>query len=521
MSNIEQVIIRTPQQQGFRNPQVISNIRELREWLDTLPLLKPVPTVRQLTDAIDALNRQQLNQKKRQQLLHEYRQVILQINPSLNLNALKRLSLTEKEREQLQLQSTALCMALADGYKIILKQALEEGIAHKPGVMFEPLYLALEALSLALLNCFRAYKTAPQNLYQDIHQLYLLAEHSGILELEIEPEKLSLSAVNIGNLYKQTMILAFLDPYHLPSGVVEKLYERLSRLSAHCNLLDTLPAADAESVFITDLTSDAAPRAIFKVPQPDALKLPRVFELQAMTNKIQAEITSLQTQESGLSVNNETELLKRLIPVDKAQLTRKAERINSNRICKVTFGIDAVHYFLNISKTELEQVLNSTADRFGPHLLESWVVTNESQTGLSLNSEQITRHDVSVGDIIGLLTEETGEQGKKGTIAIIRWIRNDKDNNINIGIEFISGNLLPAMCRLIDGPNTNNICAAIFISSMALNDMPATLITPKKVYQRGRIMEVTIGDQPLRIKAGYLRDDTFTFDRFDFTSLNT
>ena len=177
MSNIEQVIIRTPQQQGFRNPQVIFNIRELREWLDTLPLLKPASTIVQLTYAIEAFNRQQLNSKKRQQLLHEYRQVILQINPSLNLNALKRLSLTEKERVQLQLQSTALCMALADGYRIIIKQALEEGIAQKPGVMFEPLYLALEALSLALLNCFRAYKTAPQNLYQDIHQLYLLAEH--------------------------------------------------------------------------------------------------------------------------------------------------------------------------------------------------------------------------------------------------------------------------------------------------------------------------------------------------------
>jgi hypothetical protein len=521
MKHTKQVIIRTPEQLDFRNPEVITNIRELRDWLDTLPLLKPASTIMQLTYAIDAFNRQQLNPKKRQQLLHEYRQVILQINPSLNLNAIKRLSLTEKEREQLQLQSTAVCMALADGYKIIVKQALEEGIAHKPGVLFEPVYLALEALSLGLLNCFRSYKTAPQNLYQDIHQLYLLAEHSGILEHEIEPDKLSLSAVNIGDLYKQTMTLAFLDPYHLPSGVAEKLYERLSRLSTHCNLLEQTPTPDADRVFITDLLTDEAPKAAFKIPQPDALLLPRVFDLQVMSKKIQAEITSLQTKESGLSVNNETDLLKRLIPVGKEQLTRKAERINTHRTCKVTFGIDAVHYFLNISKQELEQVLNSTADRFGPHLLESWAVTNESQTGLSLSSEQITRHDVTVGDIIGLLTEETGEQGQQGTIAIVRWIRNDKDNHINIGIEFISGNLLPAMCRLIDGPNTNNTFAAIFISSMALQDMPATLITPKKVYQRGRIMEVTIGGQPLRIKAGYLRDDTFSFDRFDFTSLNT
>ncbi len=505
---------------GFHNPEVITNIRELREWLDSLPLLKPAPTVKQLIDAIDANNRQQLNPKKRQLLLHEYRQVVLQINPSLNLNTLQRQSLTEQEREQLQLQTTTLCAVLADGYKIIIKEALEEGIAHKPDILFEPLYLALEALSLALLNCFRSYKSAPKNLYQDTHQLYMLAEHTDLLEHEIEPDKLSLSAVNIGNLYKQTMILAYIDPYHLPSGIAERLYERLSRLSMHCNLLDRLPAADTEKAFITDLFSDEAPRAIYKIPQPAALKMPRVFDLQAMTVKIQAEIETLQEQQAGLSVDNEISLLKRLLPAGKEEQTRKAPRIDSERSCKVSFGIDAVHYFLNIGKRELEQVLNSNADRFGPHLLESWAVINESQGGLSLSSEHITRHDVRVGDIIGLLSEKNGADEKHGSIAIIRWVRNDKQNQINIGVEYINGNLLPAICRLIDGPDTNNTFAAIFVSSMSLNDMPATLITAKKVYQRGRIMEVTIGDQPLRIKAGYLRDDTFTFDRFDFTSLN-
>ncbi len=518
MSNIEQVIIRTPEQLAFRNPEAITTVAEIRTWLETLPLLKPVPTVQQLTNAIDTINRQPLPTKKRLPLLQEYRQVILQLNPSLNLLALKRLSLPAQDLESLKQQMIELCTALADGYKVIIKESLENGNAQAPGALFEPLYYALEALALAVLNSFRTYQDIPQNLYEDIHQLYLLAEHTAVTERDIMPDKLSLCAGSIGLLYKQVMIMSYLDPYHWPVGIAEKLFERLSRLSSHCQLLQQ-PQSNTETVFITDLASDEAPRSLSRVADVGAVKILRIFDLQVMTAEIQSEISRIEKEEHGLSVESETALLNRLIVAGKNR-TRGAERTDCNKICKICFGIDAVHYFLNINKQELEQVLESTADRFGPHLLESWTITNESQSGLSLQNESISLQDVRVGDIIGLLSKETTTEDKQETIGVIRWIKNDKKSNVSIGVEFINGNPLAAMCYLIDGPQTNNTFAAIFVSSQALNDSPATLITPKKVYQRDRVIEVTIGNQPLRIKAGFLRDDTFTFDRFDFTSIN-
>ncbi len=520
MSNKDQLILRTPKQLDFPNPEAILNLNELKQWLDSLPLLKPSETINELLDAITAINQQPLNPKKRRLLLDEFRQVLITIYPSLNLDALKRLSIKETDSDQLQLQTSSLFMGLSDGYKIIVKNALENRSALKQDVLLAPLYHALEAASLALLNGYRSYKTAPEFLYQDTHQLYLLAEHSGLLDHELEDILQSPCANNIGSLYKQTMILSYLDPFRMPSGIAEKLYDRLSGFSKHCTILPDYPRPETLGVFVIDLSSDKAPQALFKISANTKPGIPRIFSTQTMINKLQAEIALLQAQEQGLSTSNEIELLNRLMPASQEQVTRKSERVDSDRNCKVTFGIDAVNHFLSLGQQELEQLITLPANSLGSYELEPWTITNESETGLSLSNQQISRCEVSVGDIIGLLLETTAQDQQNGKIAIIRWIRNDQKNHINIGIEFISGNSLPATGKLTDTEDNSNVFNAIFISSTALNDIPATILTPKKVYRRGRIMDLSIGGQPLRIKAGFLRDDTFTFDRFDFTSLS-
>jgi len=519
MSNKNQVIIRAPKQQDYRNPEAILNHKEVREWLDSLPLLKPDPTIRQITEAIESINLQQMAAKKRNQLLHEYWKTILQTFPSLGQDALKRYSLNEQMRNKIQDQTTRLCLALADGYKIIIRDALESGNAVKDESIFLPLYHAMESLSLAVLNCYRAYRSTPENLYQDIHQIYLLSEHLGLINHEMDSNYLNLSASSIGNMYRQIMVLAFLDPFHMPNGIAEKLYDRLSRFSQYCTILSRIPDEDSKDIFAVDLNSDEAPRAIYKISTHKNMKTPRVFDAHPMVSKIKAEITAMQSEQENTVSTNETQLLNRLIPPEKDKRTRKAERLDSNRTSKVTFGIDAVYHFLTLNSQELKQVLDSSADNFGSYPLEPWAINNESSTGLSLTNQETTRHDVRVGDIIGLLTEQASDGETRGKIATIKWGQNDQNNHINIGVELVHGNILPAMCRLIDGPDANNIFSAIFISSDSLDGTPATLLTPKSIYQRGRVMEVTIAEQPMKIKAGFLFDDSFTFDRFEFTSI--
>jgi len=520
MSNKDQLILRTPKQQDYRNPEAILGLNELKQWLDRLPLLRPAQTIGELLDALTAINLQELNPKKRRPLLDSFRQVILTIYPSLELDALKRLSLKKNEREHLQGQITALCMALSDGYKIIVKNALEDNSTRIQNIFFTPLYHALEAASLALLNGYRSYQTAPALLYQDTHQLFILAEHSGLLDQQMDEIHHSPCAKDMGSLYKQTMILSFLDPFRMPTGIATKLYDRLSTLAQHCTMLAHFPDSETQGIFVIDMMADKAPLALFKISPDMKLGKPRAFNTQTMTNKLQAEITVLQSAEQGLSTRNEIDLLSRLIPASQEQVTRKSERSASDRSCKLVFGIDAVNHFLSLNKQDLDQALASSAGAMSDHVLESWVITNESETGLSLTSPQGSCSEASVGDITGILAESSAPGEQNGKLAIIRWLRTDEKNHLNIGIEFILGNQMPALCTWTDTSDNINTFKAIFISSIALNDIPATLLTPKRVYRRDRVIDMNIGNQTRRIKAGFLRDESLSYDRFEFSSLS-
>ena len=517
MSTKEQLILRTPKLQNFRNPEVILNISDLKPWLESLPLFQPVQTVHDLLDAITAINLQAIPSKKRQPLLDEYRQVILTIYPSLNQDALKRLSIKEEGREQLFSNSTLLCLALSDGYKIMVKDHLENSSTLKQDALLHPLYHAMEAASLALLNSYRSYKTAPQYLYQDIHQLFMLAEHSGLLTQELKDNPLSPCSNNLGGLYTQTMTLSSLDPFRMPSGVAEKLYERLSTLSEYCTVLHKVPSSDNMGVFAIDLAEDKAPQSLFKTSLSN-LTTPRVLDTRSMINKLHAEITTLQSEPKGLATNNEIDLLSRLLPASEEQLTRKADRVDTDKTCHISCGIDAICHYLSINKGQLDQALQASDTDNHKHRLEPWTISNESETGLSLCNQQTSLFDVMVGDVIGILIDTDTQPAKKPKVAIIRWIRNDQKNQINIGVEFIGGNLLPADCTVVDANDTPSTFSALFISNVELNNAPSTLLAPKKIYQRGRIIDLYVSQSTLRIKAGFLHDESLKFDRFDFSS---
>lgn len=494
---------------------------ELRHWLKELPLLEPKSTVTRLSRALNAFNQNSTDPQTRSKNLQEYRNIVLLLNPSLNLDSLKRLSFKEDDRETLLAQTSTLYLTLADGYKILLDTILEKQPERVNNSILLPLFYAIEALSLTALHCFRSYKSTPPDLFRDIHLLYQLSDHLQLLDKEVDTGNMSLAATTIKNLYKQVMYLSCLDPYRLPVGIAEKLYERLSRLSQFLQLSNHHATATPENAFIVDLTQDDSPQFICQTDHYELSASTLVFDPSNITININQEITLLKMEGDQPAIHNEIELLQQLNINPRIKLPRQTARTQITRPCRLTFGIDAINHFLTLAKNEFASILESNADNFGQHVLESWKLVNQSDEGLCLMHDKTSRHDVRVGEILGLLSEESIEGKKNGRIAIICWIRSDRNNHTHIGIQTMPGNLLPAVCRLIDGPNVNNTFPAIFISSNAENKCPATLLTSKKVYQKNRIIETTIGEQPMRIKAGDSHNSTFSFDRFDFTSLKS
>lgn len=519
MSNKDKLILRTPEQQSFVNPEAILTLSGIKPWLASMPILKPAETVERVLNMLTAINLQALPGKKRLPILNEFRSLLVRLFPLLEVDALKRQSLKQEGREQLYNQITHLFMALADGYKIIIKELLLDSAALRKSGLSIPLFHAIEACALALANSYRAYQTVPVNLYQDIHQLYLLAEHSKVLQADINIELKSPAASSIGILYCQIMTLAFLDPYRMPPNIASQLFSRLATWAQYCELLNQLPTESDNRVYVTDLSEDSPPQAAFKITEPGRLSMPRIISIENMCSKIQAEITSLQSQKQDLASKTEIDLLDRLIPVNQQAVTRQAERQPANRQCIVTFGIEAVNCLLGLSQDTINQLISSCADSFMKYSLHSWTVNNESETGISLHQVDASASPVSVGDLLGLLTEQDSAEGQTSKAAVIKWLRHDDANKVHIGVEYIKGQLHAATCETTLDAEQHS-CAAIYISTADKQEHPATLLTPKKYYRRGRKMKLYIGEHTLTIKAGFLKDDTFIYDRFDFTKIS-
>jgi hypothetical protein len=247
-----------------------------------------------------------------------------------------------------------------------------------------------------------------------------------------------------------------------------------------------------------------------------------VLNKDALSKKIKADITNLQGQEDkpDKETLDRVELLKILLPEDKEKKRRRAERKAANRQVKATFGIDSVYQFLSLGVTQLKIVLDATTSGFDGFMLETWTIQNESMTGYLLGCSTPSTDNISVGDILAIHNPKIDTISQRGRIAIVKWMQQDANNHTQIGVELVAGNIMPVVCRPKDtesGINENH--KAVFISSVPALKQRASLITPKKLYYRGRILYVTIGEQPMIIRAGFLLEDSFSFDRFDFSSL--
>jgi len=525
MSGTGSIYIRAPEQVDFRNPEVVLNPRELHPWLEDLPPLRPLLTIRKILESIEILNTQKTTAKIRLQLLQLYRHHALAMFPSLETDSLKRLSIKELDRSTVQDQSIRLYLAIADGYKIVLRDALREGKIQQPDDFLMALYHAMEMLSLVLVSSFRYYRNVPANTFNDLHQLYLLVEHQNTQQMDVSISEPGLANEKLGFLYLQIIALSALNPFKLPQGFATRLYQELRRLSQHCTLSRQVPKSGSAETFIVDLGKDDAPLATHKESSDKKHDLPRLLDLGPMIKKVRAELTTLDHEAGAADKNDRKALLEKLVPPSIEEQTRKAERAPTVRNCKVTFGIDAVYHFLTLDQDQLEKTLQAQNDSFGFYALETWVILNESTTGYMLASQQMTQNEIRVGDIIGLLNEDTGNMPIRGLIAIIRWMRTQEDQQVHIGVEIIPGNILPASCHILEEGlslmGTNNPYRGIFISSVPVLKQSASILMPKKVFRRGRKLEITIDQHPMTIKAGFLVEDTFTFDRFDFESIQS
>ncbi len=184
--------------------------KQVKAWLEALPLANIAEAARSVSDALVSLNRLPLDDDLRLRLLELYApaidNLVTELQPKFTLVALP---LPEKSRQAATLART-LYIELAYGYKIVLLARVDKRLSFGGAQLHLIIHRAIAALSKALCIFYKTYSPTPDGFWSEIHQLAELALQRNLHDQPVDGGKHSCSST-----YKQILLLALANPYKL------------------------------------------------------------------------------------------------------------------------------------------------------------------------------------------------------------------------------------------------------------------------------------------------------------------
>ena len=257
------LLITSSAQHTTANPNVELDAQRLQAWLEALPLEQISDTVSRIYQAISPFNEMIVDDGHRVTLLELYRVVLKRIVFRFDELRLKQVGLNRSKLSQLHDDIAWLCMGIATGYKIAVKNGYTDGTNPKrDSNLLLSIYRSIELLGLAVLFAQRTGTRPPPLTYLEINQLYTFAAGHRAEETRITAAKLQTQCNTIGSIFKQLMLQVISQPPGAGGHANDTLkrFVFLEQYAKECKLQPGKPRnPDAES-YLVDVTADAPPQ---------------------------------------------------------------------------------------------------------------------------------------------------------------------------------------------------------------------------------------------------------------------
>lgn len=511
----------TPTPDSVEDLTVETRPKQLKEWLDDLPLTNLSDVCHTLNDEIGALNRQAVAMEKRLKLLELYRNVILKLLPALEEKYVAvRLPLPEKNRQMAE-QARQLMNELANGYKIILLDYQNARITLGKGkIAVAAAQRAMSALSRILMICYQTYVPTPAGIWFEVHQIFRFAIEQDIANETVADEDHD-SSVNL--VYKQTLLLALANPYHLGPGEVAWIQNYLTVFGGLAQLQAFAQTSKPIGLFLAQTNSDKPPKAL---PQDlDELdnRSDILLNTLELAQTLHRHIARLNAGELPKTMQlpsiagdaNYRDLLKRLLKnwsTAPKRVFNRTQNISSTQVC---IGLSSLCHFLGGREADQSTGLSlapPTEDQRFTSL--KWLVINESAGGLALSGTFEMPPQIRPGDVIGL----KAEGAHKWHVGAVRWVKSGKADHLEIGAQLVAPQADPARIKpSIAGP-AETFQAALLLPEVLLLKQRETLVAPRGTFGPQRELLLELDDHTTRtVRAVKLVEQTAGYERFEFS----
>jgi len=497
--------------------------RQVKAWLESLPLAQSADAARKMSGHLAALNRARIPPEDRIQILDTYRTYAGTVLDELEaVFAKSAMPLGPRGREAL-MWARALSSDLAAGYRIAIAEKSGKLLAFGAKKQLPLLALrAMEYLAAEMRASFKAYSPVPTSLWKDLHQLYLFADAEGIAAEAADPE----SKATVADPYIESLLLSLTDPYRLTPGELDKIITQVRGLRGLATLGRTRPATKPSGHFIVPCDTDRGPKPALSASDDTGGPNFRLLDANPLVDKLRTRKQAIETGNVSATMSKSVSpdmlaLMGRLALLWGDPPKRAHRRDPMDSTVAVCIGLKSISHFVSHEpridvKAEAAALKagitiplmavpdDETSKQFPVH---EWEVVNMSAGGAKMRHADSQYQPVVIGDAVGLKFMGKG----RWTVGAVRWITQLDDGGMEFGVQFLAFSARPVWVQPADSSSPQMKQGLMFEGG---DGEEPSLLTPPNLFEDLRVYSLDDEGDRCEVRASSLIEKTTRFDLF-------
>jgi hypothetical protein len=407
---------------------------KLFAWLDEALARDPVEAARVIGDSLAAINRVDLSDSKRLEVVERYWGAASGLWPALDKLFTKASHPLSGEALEAAKAALVLSFELSVAYKRLLLHESEKRILLSGNrLLIALLHRCLQCIARVLSSSYLSYSPVPPKTWLDAHAIYAYARARGLHQSAIANDQPEMTPERV---YLQALLLALANPYGFLPGQLAIVARYLQEYSHWAKLTDVAPVHRmAKAVAIVPVGHDFPP---FSANKGGSIEGSRIFLLTFdLAFQIQEQLRALEAGgEVPAAVPRDPSarlqyvaLLKRLLRQWAIPPARQFNRLPSRARVVMCAGLSGVWQYSRGVHAGIAQAPT------GLPPMTACQVINHTPAGYALRQIDANPTPLRIGDLIALRVEgRTGVQ-----VAMVRWFRNTlKTSSLEFGCEILS-----------------------------------------------------------------------------------
>jgi len=497
--------------------------KQVKAWIESLPLAKTAEAAGKMVAHLAALNRAKIPGDDRVQILDNYRPFAATVLEELEaIFGKSSMPLGQRGREALT-HARDLASQLAVGYRIAITEKSGKLIAFGAKKQLPLLALrAMEYLGTELRASYKAYSPVPQGLWRDTHHLYVYSDGEGIAAEAADPE----TKATVHDAYCEALLLSLTDPYRLPPGEIDKIVAQIRAVRSLASLGRTRPATRPGGHFIVPCDTDRGPKPALSANDDTGGPNWRLLDTNPIVDKLRTRKQAIETGNVSATMSKSVgpdvlALMGRLAVLWGDPPKRAHRRDPMDTTVAICVGLKSISHFVAYepridTKAEAAALKSGitipltavpddeTSKQFPVY---EWEVVNLSAGGAKLRRLDNQLQPVAIGDVVGLKFMGKG----RWTIGAVRWITQLDEGGMEFGVQFLAFSARPVWVQPTDSGSPQMKQGLVFEGG---EGEEAALLTTPNLYEDLRIYSLDDQGDRWNVRASSLIEKTPRFDLF-------